>query len=140
MAAPLHIERHRRARRGRETLTSPLSGVVVHHFHGAAARVPVESTAFRIRQNHLMVEVVGWWTPGVSTPHQAWVESVDDALSTDALPGGYPNMLGPSDHAQIADPYRPTPDGSSRPRTVMTRTASSLQPRCRLRGSETPHQ
>jgi hypothetical protein len=107
MAAPLHIERHRRARRGRETLTSPLSGVVVHHFHGAAARVPVESTAFRIRQNHLMVEVVGWWTPGVSTPHQAWVESVDDALSTDALPGGYPNMLGPSDHAQIADPYRP---------------------------------
>jgi hypothetical protein len=55
-----------------DTLTSPLSGVVVHHFHGAAASVPVESTAFGIRQDHLMAEVIGWWTPGDRTPHQAW--------------------------------------------------------------------
>jgi FAD/FMN-containing dehydrogenase len=90
-----------------DTLTSPLSGVAVHHFHGAAARVPVESTAFGIRQDHLMVEVIGWWTPGDSTPHQAWAQSVADAVAADALPGGYPNMLGPGDHAQIADAYGP---------------------------------
>ncbi|MFI7615864.1 FAD-binding oxidoreductase [Nonomuraea terrae] len=90
-----------------DTLTSPFSGVVVHHFHGAASRVPVESTAFGLRQDHLMAEVVGWWAPGDGTPHEAWADSVAGALAADALPGGYPNMLGPDDHAQIADAYGP---------------------------------
>jgi FAD/FMN-containing dehydrogenase len=90
-----------------ETLNSALSGVSVHHFHGAAARVPVERTAFGLRQDHLMAEIVAWWEPGESTPHQMWVDSAAKALVVDALPGGYPNMLGPDHHAQIADAYGP---------------------------------
>ena len=34
-------------------------------------------------------------------------ESVADALAADALPGSYPNMLGPDHHTQIADAYGP---------------------------------
>lgn len=90
-----------------ETLSSPLSGVSVHHFHGAAARVPVESTAFGLRQDHLMSEIVAWWEPGDSTPHQMLADSAANALAVDALPGGYPNMLGPDHHTQIADAYGP---------------------------------
>ena len=30
--------------------TSPLSAINLHHFHGAAARVPLPATAFGIRQ------------------------------------------------------------------------------------------
>jgi hypothetical protein len=58
-----------------------------------------------------MVEVIGWWTPGEGTPHQAWVESVADALAAGALPGGYTNMLGPGDDRQIADAYGPNAAG-----------------------------
>ncbi|MCW2863414.1 MAG: hypothetical protein JWP48_5122 [Actinoallomurus sp.] len=90
-----------------DTVTTPLSGVPIHHFHGAAARVPVESTAFGIRQDHLMAEIVAVWEPGDGTPHRTWADSVADALAPDALPGGYPNMLGPRDHAQIAGAYGP---------------------------------
>jgi FAD/FMN-containing dehydrogenase len=90
-----------------DTTMSPLSGVPVHHFHGAAARVPVESTAFGIRQEHLMIEIVAAWEPGDSAPHQAWADAVSDAMAPDALPGGYPNMLGPDDRTQIAEAYGP---------------------------------
>jgi hypothetical protein len=69
--------------------------------------VPVESTAFGIRQDHLMAEIVAVWEPGDGTPHRTWADSVADALAPDALPGGYPNMLGPRDHAQIAGAYGP---------------------------------
>ncbi|GII53577.1 6-hydroxy-D-nicotine oxidase [Planotetraspora thailandica] len=90
-----------------DTVTTPLSGMPFHHFHGAAARVPVESTAFGIRQDHFMAEIVAAWEPGDGTPHRAWTDSVAEALAADALPGGYPNMLGPDDHAQIAHAYGP---------------------------------
>src|SRR5262245_10968428 len=43
--------------------TSPLSAIAIHHFHGAAARVPVDSTAFGIRQVHFVLEIVAAWKP-----------------------------------------------------------------------------
>ncbi|BBJ38143.1 hypothetical protein SSPO_008610 [Streptomyces antimycoticus] len=35
---------------GAKTTTSPLSAFSVHHFHGAATRVPWEETAFALRK------------------------------------------------------------------------------------------
>ncbi|WP_432041810.1 FAD-binding oxidoreductase [Streptomyces cadmiisoli] len=87
--------------------TSPLSGILLHHFHGAAARVAVESTAFGTRRQHLMAEIVAAWEPSDAGPHQAWADSVADMLAANALPGGYPNMLGVRQHAEIADAYGP---------------------------------
>ncbi|MFJ4470804.1 FAD-binding oxidoreductase [Streptomyces sp. NPDC089424] len=88
-------------------ITGPMSGVLLHHFHGAATRVPVESTAFGLRQRHLMVEIVAGWEAGDAAPHRAWAESVADSLAPDALPGGYPGMLDPAQRAEVAHSYGP---------------------------------
>ncbi len=90
------------------TLTTPFSGIPVHHFHGAAARVPAGSTAFSTRHDHTMVEIVAAWEPDDDpSPHQAWADTTAEALAGEALPGGYPNMLGPDALPQIADAYGP---------------------------------
>ncbi|MFI0373492.1 FAD-binding oxidoreductase [Actinomadura sp. 1N219] len=89
------------------TFTSPLSRVLCGQFHGAAARVPVESTAFGLRREHIMATIIGWWPPGDAEPHQTWADTVSEALAGDALPGGYPNGLGPADTEQIAHAYGP---------------------------------
>jgi hypothetical protein len=96
---------------GGDTLTSPLSAVFTHCLHGAAARVPVTDTAFALRTPHLLVENIAVWEPGDSAaPHQAWARDMSDALSTDALPGGYVNLLAPDEHDQIAHAYGPNRD------------------------------
>jgi FAD/FMN-containing dehydrogenase len=88
-----------------ESRTSPLTGIVVHHFHGAATRVPLESTAFGIRQEHFMIEIVTTWEPGDATAHREWSHSVSEAFAPMALPGGYPNLLGPDEREQIDQSY-----------------------------------
>ena len=42
--------------------------------------------------------MIAAWRPAVRPgPHREWVERVTDALAPGALPGGYPNILGPDD-------------------------------------------
>jgi FAD/FMN-containing dehydrogenase len=91
------------------TLTSPHSAVSVHSLHGAAARVPVTETAFGNRDPHLMIEIIALWEPGDTraTDHRAWAGNLTSALEPDALPGGYPNLLGKDEVAQIAHAYGP---------------------------------
>jgi hypothetical protein len=87
------------------TRTSPISVIALHHFHGAATRVPLDATAFGLRREHFLVEIVAAWEPdigGNSVLHRQWARNLSDALAPSALPGGYPNMLGPDDHDQIA--------------------------------------
>jgi hypothetical protein len=91
-----------------QSQSSVLSGVFIHHFHGAAARVAVEKTAFGIRRPHFVVEILAAWEPDDDkTPHWAWADGVSTNLAAHALPGGYANLLGPSDHDQIAHAYGP---------------------------------
>jgi hypothetical protein len=89
------------------TLTSPLSMVSIHHFHGAAARIPPGATAFGIRRDHFTFEIVAAWEPEDihSARHRAWAESLSTSLAPHALPGGYPGLLGPDSHDQIARAY-----------------------------------
>jgi hypothetical protein len=89
-------------------LPSPLSALAVHHFHGAAARVPTSGTAFAAREPHLMVELIAIRTDAAGgEAHRRWVGSASEALAPHALPGGYPNLLGPDDTTQIAHAYGP---------------------------------
>ncbi|MFG1605031.1 FAD-binding oxidoreductase [Actinoplanes sp. NPDC049265] len=92
---------------GEAARTSPLSMLNMHHFHGAAARVPVEATAFGLRRDHLMVEIIGAWRPGDGTRDSGWADQVAELMRPSALPGGYPNLLGPDHHEQIRDAYGP---------------------------------
>ena len=90
-------------------MTSRRSLVSVHHFHGAAARVPRDATAFGIRHDHFTFEIVAAWEPHDTqrARHRAWADSLSAMLAPHALPGGYPGLLRPDDHDQIAHAYGP---------------------------------
>jgi hypothetical protein len=88
--------------------TSPLSLVAIHHFHGAAARVPLDTTAFGLRRDHFLVEIVAVWEPGAGddgAAHRHWARVLSRSLAPAALPGGYPNLLGPDEHDRAALAY-----------------------------------
>jgi hypothetical protein len=93
---------------GGTTVTSRFSAIVLHHFHGAAARIPVASTAFGLRQEHFLVEIIAAWEPDCDDfgdSHRRWAETLSRALAPVALPGGYPNLLGPDHRDQIEVAY-----------------------------------
>jgi hypothetical protein len=53
-----------------------------------------------------MVEIVAAWEPqDDETRHRAWANRASTDLAACAIPGGYPNLLGPDDHEQIAHAY-----------------------------------
>ena len=87
---------------------SPLSVITVQSFHGAPTRVPLESTAFGLRQRHFLVLMMAAWELDAEysgrTP-QEWVRALWRDLAPDSLPGGYANLLGPEEHEQIAAAY-----------------------------------
>ncbi|MFS0700954.1 FAD-binding oxidoreductase [Cellulomonas sp. 179-A 4D5 NHS] len=109
---------------------SPSSLLALHHFHGAGARVAPDATAFALRRDHLLAEVIAAWEPpgtdpaGAAAVQRAWVDEVSAALAPGALPGGYPNILGPDDAARtrlgfganadrlLAAKHRYDPDGA----------------------------
>jgi FAD binding domain-containing protein len=92
--ASLLVETARRA-------PSRLSALTVHHFHGAAARIPVAHTAFATRRNHLMLEIRAAWEPHQAAnraTHQQWVDALSEQLGPHPFPGGHTNLLGPDEH------------------------------------------
>ncbi|MEV7676614.1 FAD-binding oxidoreductase [Streptomyces sp. NPDC088752] len=97
------------------TMTSPLTAIPMHHFHGAASRVPAEATAFGMRHDHFLIEVVAVWESADANAvrHRAWVASVSKALAPHSLPGGYPNLLATDAAEQIAHAY-----GTNAPRLL----------------------
>ena len=101
-AASLLVEAARQA-------TSPNSVIAVHHFHGVASRVPVQATAFGLRQPHLLVEILAAWDSEVESAdsgrHRQWADSVSERLAVHALAGGYPNLLGPDEVDRVELAY-----------------------------------
>jgi FAD/FMN-containing dehydrogenase len=87
-------------------MTSPYSSMFVHHFHGASTRVPATDTAFALRREHLLVEIIAAWVPsGIDNAHRHWARSLSDSLAPYALPGGYPNLLGPDEPDRVRLAY-----------------------------------
>lgn len=83
--------------------TSSYSALIVHHFRGAATRVPLTATPFGTRTEHFMLEIIAAWEPSApGDRHRQWARDVSQNLAPHALPGDYPNMLGPDDHEQTA--------------------------------------
>lgn len=84
---------------------SPHCAVFSHEFKGAAARVPLETTAFGLRRDHVLIEILAACADG-SNPseaalHHDWALAARKAFDAIALPGGYANLL-PSDAPQRA--------------------------------------
>jgi hypothetical protein len=74
--------------------------------------MPAQATAVGARNNHILVSIVASWEHNGDAPgddgdaqHLQWAHAVSQALALHALPGGYPNLLGPDEHPQIAAAY-----------------------------------
>ncbi|MBW7974010.1 FAD-binding oxidoreductase [Bradyrhizobium sp. BR 10289] len=93
---------------GMTNAVSPGCAIITHGFRGAASRVPEDATAFGLRRDHTLVEMLATF-PDRSDPtdhprHQKWVRATREAFDT-ALPGGYPNLLGRDDHDRASHSY-----------------------------------
>jgi FAD/FMN-containing dehydrogenase len=91
-------------------LTSPLSAISIHHFHGAASRVAAAKTAFALRRGHLMVEIVAAWEPVAAAEeqqHLAWAKELSRALAPYAFEGGYINLLDIGETERVRAAFGP---------------------------------
>jgi FAD/FMN-containing dehydrogenase len=72
--------------------------VITHEFRGAASRVPADATAFGLRRDHVLVEIIASCASdadlSVVQRHRQWSETTLRGFDDTALPGGYPNLLG----------------------------------------------
>ena len=88
--------------------TSPFSIIALHHFHGVGTQIAPDATAFCMRRNHYMIEIIAAWEPTSVVEaelHRQWISDLSRALAPHALPGGYANFLAPDAHDQIAHAY-----------------------------------
>ena len=81
--------------------------IIIHDFHGAAAGVSPDATAFALRDEHFVVEVIANWpATAVDGGYRiSWAEHLDAELALIALPGGYAGLLAPSKTRSVADFY-----------------------------------
>lgn len=83
-------------------LPSPFSAINIHHFHGAASRVGVSETAFALRQNHLMVELIAAWEPQDDEQRYIqWAQNLSRSLAPYAFKGGYINLLSEQEQERV---------------------------------------
>ncbi len=82
--------------------TSPLSGVVVELYGGAASRVAPGETAFNQRHRQFNVAInAQWFDPAESDEHTGWARAMWDALQPVASDGYFLNYLGDEAPAAI---------------------------------------
>jgi FAD/FMN-containing dehydrogenase len=71
---------------------SPMSGILLEHFHGAVTRVPVGDTAFPHRTPGYNLVVLGeWMNPADTDKNIAWVRETYDAMKPFMAPARYMN-------------------------------------------------
>jgi FAD/FMN-containing dehydrogenase len=82
--------------------------IFTHEFKGAASRVAADATAFGLRRDHVLIEVLAIFPDGSDAGeeerHQNWAQSTREAFAR-ALPGGYPNLLGRSERDRAEASY-----------------------------------
>jgi FAD/FMN-containing dehydrogenase len=95
-----------------DAMTSSASAgcaIFTHEFRGAASCVPTAETAFGLRRDHVLIEILAAWDdrsgPGEAQRHRRWARATRDALAVTALPGGYPNLLDAGDRDRVADSF-----------------------------------
>ncbi len=94
------------------TCPSPMSGLVLEHFHGAATRVGVGETAFPHRRDGYNLLVVSeWLDPAESARNVAWARETYDAMRPFFGAGRYANYMADDEGADAAGAaYGPNQD------------------------------
>jgi FAD/FMN-containing dehydrogenase len=93
---------------GGASRTSSFSTIILQHFRGLPTQIPPDGSAFGLRREHVMVEIIACWDPSVGDngfAHKRWARDLSRTLAPMSLPGGYPNILGPHAQDQIAHAY-----------------------------------
>ena len=97
--------------RAMETSVSPGCALFTHEFKGAASRVPANATAFGLRRDHVLVEILATFADGpdrlAEQRHRQWARATRDSFNAMALPGGYPNLLTGDNSGRVARSYGP---------------------------------
>jgi FAD/FMN-containing dehydrogenase len=77
-----------------EACPSPMSHIIIEHFHGAASRVPVASTACALRTTGFNVVVISQWTSALETERGiAWARNTFAVLTPFLATTRYLNYL-----------------------------------------------
>src|SRR5215468_2196585 len=77
-----------------EQCPSPMSMIVIEHFHGAASRVPVSATACTMRTTGFNVAIVSQWAkPSETDAGMTWARQTYSALTPFHAPMRYMNYL-----------------------------------------------
>jgi len=91
------------------TAVSPGCAVFTHEFRGAASRVAPETTAFGLRRDHVLVEILATFADRSDRlddeRHRRWARTTLRAFDGMALPGGYPNLLAGGEADRVAKSY-----------------------------------
>jgi FAD/FMN-containing dehydrogenase len=92
-----------------KTAVSPGCAIFTHDFRGAASRVPTEATAFGLRRDHVLIEILATFVDRAEKleeqRHHEWARATREAFGAVALPGGYPNLLAGGDPDRVAESY-----------------------------------
>ena len=123
---------------------SPGCAIFTHEFRGAASRVPETATAFGLRRDHVLIEIMATWPergdPSDDQRHREWARASRRSFDTMAIPGGYANLLGPDHADRAAHSYGPNaarlaeakrqydPDNCFRSAIPLPFTAASMPP------------
>jgi FAD/FMN-containing dehydrogenase len=82
---------------------SPMSQIVIEHFHGAASRVPVKDTACALRISGFNVVIISQWADPRDTDRSiAWCRDVYAALAPYLGKARYLNYLGSDEEGDPA--------------------------------------
>jgi FAD/FMN-containing dehydrogenase len=88
-----------------EASTAMMAATQLRMLGGAAARVPVDATAYAHRQSRIMVNVAALFeAPEQAPEHERWVVGLADALCQDHT-GAYVNFLGDEGEERIRAAY-----------------------------------
>ncbi len=83
---------------------SPMSALLLEHFHGQVARVAPDATAFAHRGEGFNLLILGQWqNPAETATCTAWVRATFDALRPFMATGRYVNYLADD---EVGDPVR----------------------------------
>jgi FAD/FMN-containing dehydrogenase len=83
--------------------------IFTHEFRGAASQVPDDATAFGLRRDHVLMEMLAAF-PDRSDKieerrYRLWVRTTREAFQAKAFAGGYPHFLAPDDWDRAAHSY-----------------------------------
>jgi FAD/FMN-containing dehydrogenase len=85
-----------------EACESPMSQIIIEHFHGAASRVPVSATACAVRLSGFNVALISqWMDPRQNDACIAWCRGAFAGLKPFLAAARYVNYL---DHDEAGDP------------------------------------